>query len=354
MKGQGGGGTARGGGKNRSSGQDVVIKKSKVMQTKAINENILKLRAALFDDQGKDKNILEGIAPSFLNYDRNGVSLNISFSPKLKKDELEWAFGLSQENMEGLYDASGYGWDDEDKERELTEQGARFLLVKDNATQGLLGYVHFRFTVQGEVLDQMAGQTCLYVMDFHLEEEIQRKGVGKHLLVILELIARRQQMSRVTFPIYLGDEKSKAWLLKQGKGYEVDGSFDLLGFESDAEGFEVYSKVFTLPAAPSAALAAPVNVFQNLKISNDKENAKPVPAPTVVVEEKTVQKDGAEGEAGDEEGDEIVVNMDQIISELKALYVQQHGTDPTDEIVEKWMSEVNSVKEPTPVKSLPK
>jgi GNAT superfamily N-acetyltransferase len=235
MKGQGGGGTARGGGKSTSSGKDVVIKKSKAMQTKAINENILKLRAALFDDQGKDKNILEGIAASFLNYDRNGLSVNISFSPKLTKDELDWAFSLSQDNMEEIYDASGYGWDDEDKERELTEQGARFLLIKDNATHELKGYIHFRFTVQGEVVDQMVGQPCLYVMDMHLVEDVQRKGLGKHLLVILELIARRQQMSRVTFPIYIGDEKTKAWLAKQGKGYESDESFGILGFDADAE-----------------------------------------------------------------------------------------------------------------------
>jgi GNAT superfamily N-acetyltransferase len=374
MKGQGGGGTARGGGKSSSSGKDVVIKKSKAMQTKAINENILKLRAALFDDQGKDKNILEGIAASFLNYDRNGLSVNISFSPKLEWDEFEWAFSLSQDNMEEIYDASGYGWDDEDKKRELTEQGARFLLIKDNATHELKGYIHFRFTVQGEVLDQMVGQPCLYVMDMHLVEDIQRKGLGKHLLVILELIARRQQMSRVTFPIYIGDEKTKAWLVKQGKGYESDESFGLLGFDADAEvslffvccslflflpsfsqGFEVYSKVFSPPPvqAPAVVNAVPANVLTKLSVNAEKE-IKNNSETTSTSNNKTPVKAAVdEKKKSDEEPDEIVVNMDEIISELKALYVQQHHADPTEEIIEMWKNEVNTVKEPTPVKAEP-
>ena len=235
MKGQGGGGTAKGGGKNRSSGEDVVIKKSKAMQTKAINENILKLRAALFNEQGQDKNILEGIVPAFLAYDRNDINISIEFSAKLKKADLEWCFDITQSHMEDIYDASGYGWDDDDKERELTEQGARFLLLRNPESGELRGFVHFRFTVQGEVVDQMIGQTCLYVLDIQLSPEIQRKGLGKHILTLLELIARKQQMSRVSFPVYLGDEKTKSWLLKQGKGYSSDSSFSMYGFEPEAE-----------------------------------------------------------------------------------------------------------------------
>jgi hypothetical protein len=56
--------------------------------------------------------------------------------------------------MEERYDASGYGWDDDDKYRELTEKGTRFLVIRewpiDDADVGaLVGFVHFRFTVQG-------------------------------------------------------------------------------------------------------------------------------------------------------------------------------------------------------------
>ena len=55
-----------------------------------------------------------------------------------------------------MYDASGYGWDDDDKIKELTEEGTRYLLVRekqlnyDDTPGRLVAFAHFRFTIQGE------------------------------------------------------------------------------------------------------------------------------------------------------------------------------------------------------------
>jgi GNAT superfamily N-acetyltransferase len=242
MKGQGGGGTAKGGGKYRSGGGSVTIKKSKTMQTKAIDGNVVKLRAALFDEQGKDKDVTGGIAKSFLCFERDGVCVDICFSAKLSSREVNWAFDLVKENMEAVYDDSGYGWDDDDKERELSEQGARFLLLKDRETHKLIGFVHFRFTVQGEVIDQMVGSPCIYVLDIHIEESFQKKGLGRHLLIILELIARREQMTRVSLPVFLQHPEMKEWLTTKCKGYAKDLSYIEIGFDSDAE-VGIYKKL---------------------------------------------------------------------------------------------------------------
>jgi hypothetical protein len=38
-----------------------------------------------------------------------------------------WAFDAVKETMEETYDASGYGWDDEDKLAQLTEPEARYV-----------------------------------------------------------------------------------------------------------------------------------------------------------------------------------------------------------------------------------
>lgn len=235
MKGQGGGGTAQGGGKVRTGGGNVTIKKSKSMQSKAIDNNVIKLRAALFDDQGKDKDVTGGIAKSFLLFERDGVCVDISFSAKLSSREVDWAFDLAKGNMEEIYDDSGYGWDDDDKQRELTEQGARFLLLKDRETQNLIGFVHFRFTVQGEVIDQMVGSPCIYVLDLQIEESFQKKGLGRHLLIIMELIARREQMTRISIPVFLQHPEMKQWLSTKCKGYTLDASYNEIGFDSDAE-----------------------------------------------------------------------------------------------------------------------
>ena len=67
--------------------------------------------------------------------------------------------------MEDRYDASGYGWDDDDKSLMLGEDGARFLVVRerdDNDGHGdLVAFAHFRFSVQGEVADQMCGAVSI-------------------------------------------------------------------------------------------------------------------------------------------------------------------------------------------------
>ena len=81
------------------------------------------MRAALFTPSGRDKDVTEGIAPIFLKYKMNEVDMMIQFSCKLTRQEVDWAFDISKQNMEERYDASGYGWDDEDKLKELTEQG---------------------------------------------------------------------------------------------------------------------------------------------------------------------------------------------------------------------------------------
>jgi N-alpha-acetyltransferase 40 len=236
MKGQGGGGIAKGGGKTKtkSSGGNVKVMKSKSCPTSPLEGTVLKLRAALFDEQGKDKNVLVGIAPSFLAYQRNDLNVQVEFAASLLEDQLDWAFELTRKHMEEVYDRSGYGWDDADKERELTEEGARFLLLKDVNSSEYVGYAHFRFTVQGEVVDQMVGDSCLHVVDLHIEADYQRKGLGKHLLLLMELISRRERLSRVSLPCYLGDTGFETFLSKQ-KGYLLDESCALFGFDADVE-----------------------------------------------------------------------------------------------------------------------
>lgn len=240
MKAKGGGGTAKGGGKNRSGGGTVKVETSKARQTAAINDNIVMLRAALFEENGKDKDVTKDIAKSFMKFDRNGLDVSIDFETKLSKEDAKWAFDLCKETMEDKYEESGYGWDDEDKMRELTEKGTRFLVVREWPEQGQtkgepVGFAHFRFTVQGEVIDQMAGHPSLHIYDIHIEDHSQRKGLGKHLLMIMELIARREKMKVLSLPVQLMDSETREWITHVGRGWAVDESLRELGFDADLE-----------------------------------------------------------------------------------------------------------------------
>ncbi len=122
-------------------------------------------------------------------------------------------------------------------------------------------------------------------------------------------------------------------------------SFDVL---STLQGFEVYSKEFVQPTPAPAMI--PTSVFQNLKIS-EKENASPdnishpIPPNNEAVKTEVIVDDSSKVEESkvsdnSSQEEEIVVNMESIIAELKALYVEKHGENPPDDIIEKWRQEV--------------
>ena len=86
----------------------------------------------------------------------------------------------------------------------------------------------------------MRGDPTLHIFDIHIEEHCQRKGLGKHLLVVLELIARREKMKYISIPVMLGDVATEAWLKASGRGFCIDKSMDLLGFDAEMEVFVHY------------------------------------------------------------------------------------------------------------------
>ena len=102
-------GNSKGGSsKTRSSGgTDVTITKTKARVTSAIDDHIVKLRAALFTPSGADKDCTAGLAPILMNYKKNGLDLSISFSAKLSAKEREWAFDITKDRMENVYEVSG-------------------------------------------------------------------------------------------------------------------------------------------------------------------------------------------------------------------------------------------------------
>ena len=232
--------------------------------------------------------------------------------------------------------------------RELTENGARFLVVRewpedDSASQGeLAAFAHFRFTVQGEFMDEMCGESCLIVWDLHVEEEYQRKGLGKHLLTILELVAKREGMSRVYIPVQLEDDITMAWVDRVcvPRGYTPDASLvSLINFDAEMEGFEVYCKEMKAPvkkadsssvgATSTTEAAAPVSVFTGKDVSN-------TPAAAVVAVAKVTPVLEAETEAEAEE--EEPLNLTDALQKLTILYEEKHGRAPGKEELEQWES----------------
>lgn len=325
--------------------------------TREINDSVLILRNAIFTPAGRDKDITEGIAPQFLTYTRNGVRLSIEFSPKLLRTEANFAFELTKANMEKIYESSGYGWDDDDKMQELTEQGARFLLIRDfsiptSSNKSLVAFVHFRFTVQGEVMDQMIGDPCLYIWDLQIDHLHQRNGLGRHLLTLLELIARRERMSYVSIPIPNSDEHSLSWI-STIRGFKPDAELtSLVSFDSKIEGFNVLTKNLCVgPRRSRGQPGTPVSNDTSPLKSIEGKNARQSPvsiADVAGVESDIagmVLKDDVVDNEMEEDADLTGLTEQDVIEGLKELFREKNGRDVTDVEVQQWLEAINKSEE---------
>ncbi|KAG9351673.1 hypothetical protein JZ751_022924 [Albula glossodonta] len=126
--------------------------------------------------------------PVFKKYDRNGLNLHIECKrvSSLASSTVEWAFELTRANMQNLYEQSEWGWKEREKKEEMKDERAWYLLASD-ADSVPIAFSHFRFDVD---------------YDVQLESRVRRKGLGKFLIQILQLIANSTQMRKVMLTVF--------------------------------------------------------------------------------------------------------------------------------------------------------
>ncbi|CAN1356748.1 N-alpha-acetyltransferase 40 [Linum perenne] len=100
-------------------------------------------------------------------------------------------------NMEGPFGAE---WPQEEKvkRREMVSPEALYIFVQeedlDDKAVPLVGFVHYRFTLEEEI-------PVVYVYEIQLESRVQGKGLGKFLMQLVELIARKNCMSAIVLTV---------------------------------------------------------------------------------------------------------------------------------------------------------
>ncbi|KAK7104742.1 N-alpha-acetyltransferase 40-like [Littorina saxatilis] len=153
--------------------------------------------------------------PVFKKYDRNGISLTLEtrLVDSLEKDTVEWIFDLTKRNMQSLYEQSDWGWSDRDKREEMTDSRAWYLLARTPEGKPV-AFSHFRF-------DMEEGDEVLYCYEIQLEKEVRRKGLGKFMMQILELMAHRYGMIKVILTAFKHNPDAQKFFREKLK-YEVD------------------------------------------------------------------------------------------------------------------------------------
>ena len=232
---------------------------------------------------------LVDLAP-FVNFNRNGLSATLEFhAGELMPEELfDWVFGLTETNMAAMYADSSWGWKPAQKRAELRAPEARYVVVRatDEACTPL-AYVHFRF-------EEEDGAEVLYVYDMQLEAAAQRKALGKHLLCVMELAARKVEMAWVMLTVFKSNAASMAFFAKNG--YEIDDTSPSVAFaptqvESQVD-YEILSKQMPEPAHAVAARRAAVEAAKAEEIAElEALGAKAAPlAPAKQIGVKSLQR----------------------------------------------------------------
>jgi hypothetical protein len=190
------------------------------LQTSNVNEHLPILRSALRDELGNDRDVLQAFG-AFTKFDRNGLSLDVGFrtGTTITDGELEWAHKLVTSNLTPL----GHYINAQGLMDDLCDPSSRFYLVSErDGSKTPVAFAHFRFTVEGDVKDAMAGEPVVLLRDLHVEPTRTRKGLGKHLCQLLELTARKNSMRgmMVLAPTGQAGEAGRSFLTGKLKGFE--------------------------------------------------------------------------------------------------------------------------------------
>jgi ribosomal protein S18 acetylase RimI-like enzyme len=114
------------------------------------------------------------------------------------------------------YVESLWGWSDKAKMAELKEDTARYLIVRDAAKDNAFAaFCHVRFDWEDDEL-------VLYLYEIQLMPEYRRKGLGKFLMQLCELMARKAKLDALMLTVLGSDTEARAFY-DHLKFEELDG-----------------------------------------------------------------------------------------------------------------------------------
>ncbi|KAF7273542.1 N-alpha-acetyltransferase 40 isoform X2 [Rhynchophorus ferrugineus] len=172
--------------------------------------------------------------PVFQKFNKNGVSADLIYkkSADLTDTEHSWVLNLTRKNMQLRYEQCSWGWNEAKKTEELYDEAAKYLIAKSSIDGSYLGFTHFRFDLE-------EGIEVLYCYELQLENHIQRKGLGKFLMQVLELMAFKNNMRKVVLTVLKNNPHSKFF---KAIGYELD-ECSPVDDEEESYPYEILSKI---------------------------------------------------------------------------------------------------------------
>jgi GNAT superfamily N-acetyltransferase len=182
---------------------------------------------------------------------------------------------MTERNMQEHYINSGVGWDTKVEEEEIQDPSSRFILAHNLDNQdgfNIIGFVHFKFTMQGELFNEMIGDPCVFINTIQIDAAFRRMNLGKHLLQTIEFIAKKNSMNYVMFTIPKTCDEARHFFTD--KGYDYDGMVYEEGMMvEDPEDVDVMTKCISTRILEERAKGSEVQDFARM-LAEQMANAK--------------------------------------------------------------------------------
>ena len=173
--------------------------------------------------------------------EREMENVNIKFfnSSNLPREYRIPIFNLMKENMKAMYEKCSWGWQEAEKEAELFDEMARYLIVTSTSITGnefVEGFAHFRFILDGDE-DPQCG--VLYLYEIQLSSKVQGKGLGNYIISVLKEVGHSMRMKKLKLTCFHSNVGALSFYMKK-VGFSIDETSPSKFEGSDAD-YEILS-----------------------------------------------------------------------------------------------------------------
>merc|ERR1712223_689621 len=200
-------------GKAKANSRAAEKKRERLEMEKKMNARVAIVKAA-----NNTTDPLENL-PSFKKYNKNNVEVELTAERVTDLDEAtkKWLMELITKNMKKLYEESDWGWKESSKKEEMFDDRAWYLIARSTSQEDagkLLAFAHFRF-------DMDYDDEVLYVYEIQLEDCVKRKGLGKFMMQVLEIMAFKADMRKIMLTCFKHNPAAQKFF-KTALKYEID------------------------------------------------------------------------------------------------------------------------------------
>ena len=139
--------------------------------------------------------------------------ISIESTNTISEADLNACFDLLTTTSKANYKASSIGWHPRAKKREMKLPDLRYLLVRSESADDILGFASFMLTYED-------GYEVIYLYEIHLLNTLRGRGLGKKLVDIIQNVGENADVEKMMLTVYLSNEYAIEWYNRLG--FQVD------------------------------------------------------------------------------------------------------------------------------------